>query len=142
VSAAPGLGPREAAVLEHLAAHPGLTATELARAFGLAAEPYKQLAALQQKALVVGVPVWHPGQGRTVAHWSVAPTGSAPPPARPWIPPSYAAAVNAILRPSAPAGPAGTLPVARSCRHRRGCSRPGPARARTRTCSSGLLPSS
>jgi hypothetical protein len=73
-------------VLEHLAAHPGLTATELARAFGLAAEPYKQLAALQQKALVVGVPVWHPGQGRTVAHWSVAPAGSAPLPCPPLDP--------------------------------------------------------
>ena len=71
------LGPRQAAVLAHLAEHPGLTATELARAFGIA-EPYKQLAALQQKGLVVGAPVWHPDQGRNVAHWHVAPPGSRP----------------------------------------------------------------
>jgi WhiB family redox-sensing transcriptional regulator len=81
---APGtLGRRQAAVLEHLEAHPGLTATELARALGLAAEPYKQLAVLQQKALVVGDPVWHPGQGRNVAHWRIAPAGTAPPPCPP-----------------------------------------------------------
>ena len=36
-AAAAGLGPRQAAVLEHLAEHPGLTAGELARAFGLRA---------------------------------------------------------------------------------------------------------
>ena len=79
MTAAPDLGPRQLAVLERLAAHPGLTATELARAFGIA-EPYKQLAALQQKGLVVGAPVWHQEQGRNVVHWDVAPPGSTPPP--------------------------------------------------------------
>ena len=79
VTAAAALGPRQAAVLEQLRRHPGLTATELARAFGIA-EPYKQLAALQQKALVVSVQVWHQDQGRNVAHWRVAPPGTAPPP--------------------------------------------------------------
>jgi WhiB family transcriptional regulator, redox-sensing transcriptional regulator len=79
VTATAALGSREAAVLEHLAAHPGLTATELARVFGLAAEPYKQLAALQQKALVTGVPVWHRDQGRSVVHWAPAPPGTVPP---------------------------------------------------------------
>ena len=77
---AAALGSREAAVLEHLAAHPGLTATQLARVFRMRCEPYKQLATLQQKALVVGAPVWHQDQGRNVTHWSVAPTGTAPPP--------------------------------------------------------------
>ena len=80
MSAAAVLGPRQAAVLEHLAEHPGLTATELARTFGLRASLYKQLAVLEQRALVVGVPVWNPGQGRRVTHWQVAPPGTVPPP--------------------------------------------------------------
>ncbi len=67
-------------MLEQLRRHPGLTATELARAFGLAAEPYKQLAALQQRALVVSARVWNPDQGRQVMRWHVAPPGTVPPP--------------------------------------------------------------
>ena len=67
-------------MLEHLAAHPGLTATELARVFRLRAEPYRQLAALQRKALVVAAPVWHQDQGRNVTHWAPAPVGTVPPP--------------------------------------------------------------
>ena len=77
---AASLGPRQAAVLEYLGEHPGLTATELARAFGLRASLYKQLGRLQQRALVVGVPVWDPGQGREVTRWRVAPPGTVPPP--------------------------------------------------------------
>jgi len=78
---APGtLGRRQAAVLEHLQAHPGLTAGELSRAFGLRAGLYKQLAGLEQKALVVGVHVWNPDQGREMIRWHIAPPGTVPPP--------------------------------------------------------------
>ena len=80
MTAAAALGSRQAAVLEQLRRHPGLTATELARASGLAAEPYKQLAALQQRALVVSARVWNPDQGRQVMRWHVAPPGTVPPP--------------------------------------------------------------
>ena len=80
---AASLGSRQAAILAHLGEHPGLTAVELARVFGLRASLYKQLGRLQQKALVVGVPVWNPGQGRQVNRWHVAPPGMVPPPAPP-----------------------------------------------------------
>jgi hypothetical protein len=79
-AAAADLGPRQTAVLAHLAEHPGLTATELCRAFGLRASLYRQLGRLEQMALVVGVPVWNPGQGRQVTRWRVAPPGTVPPP--------------------------------------------------------------
>ena len=78
---AASLGSRQAAILAHLGEHPGLTAVELARAFGLRASLYKQLGRLQQRALIVGVPVWNPGQGRQVNRWHVAPPGTVPPPA-------------------------------------------------------------
>ena len=64
MSAAAGLGPRQAAILAHLEAHPGLTANELARAFGLRAGLGQQLAVLEQRALVAGELVWNPDQGR------------------------------------------------------------------------------
>lgn len=80
MTAAAALGSRQAAILAHLGEHPGLTATELAREFGLHASLYKQLARLQQKALVAGVPVWNPAQGRQVTRWHVAPPGTVPPP--------------------------------------------------------------
>jgi len=80
VTARASLGRREAAVLEHLQAHPGLTAGELSRAFGLRAGLYKQLVGLEQKALVVGVPVWNPDQGREMIRWHIAPPGTVPPP--------------------------------------------------------------
>ena len=41
---AAALGSRQAAILAHLGEHPGLTATELAKAAGLRASLYKQLA--------------------------------------------------------------------------------------------------
>ncbi|HEY1324318.1 MAG TPA: WhiB family transcriptional regulator [Streptosporangiaceae bacterium] len=78
MTAAPGR--RQAAVLEHLAAHPGATAGEMARVFGVAASLYKPLAVLERRALVVGVPVWDPGQGREVKRWRLAPPGTVPPP--------------------------------------------------------------
>jgi WhiB family transcriptional regulator, redox-sensing transcriptional regulator len=77
------LGSRQAAVLKHLAEHPGLTAGELARAFGLRASLYKQLGRLEGMARIVGVPEWNPGQGRQVTRWHVAPPGTVPPPAPP-----------------------------------------------------------
>jgi WhiB family redox-sensing transcriptional regulator len=82
-AAAVDLGPRQAAVIAYLAEHPGLTATELARAFGLRASLYKQLGRLEQRALVVGVPLWNPDQGRQVTRWRVAPPGTVPPPCPP-----------------------------------------------------------
>jgi WhiB family redox-sensing transcriptional regulator len=79
MTAATALGSRQAAILEHLHDHPGLTATELARAFGLRASLFPQMAALEQKALVVGELVFNPDQGREVKRWSVAPPGTIPP---------------------------------------------------------------
>ena len=80
MSAAAGLGARQAAILAHLEEHPGQTATELTRTFGLRASLYKQLAVLEQRALVVGVQVLNPAQGRKVTIWSAAPPGTIPPP--------------------------------------------------------------
>ena len=77
-----GLGSRQAAVLAHLAEHPGATAAELSRVFGVR-EPYKQLARLEAQARVVSLRVWHSDQGREVTHWHVAPPGTVPPPAPP-----------------------------------------------------------
>ena len=79
---AAGLGSRQAAAVAHLAEHPGLTAGELARAFGLSSL-YKQLARLEGLGRVVSVPAWNPGQGREVARWYVAPPAAVPPPVPP-----------------------------------------------------------
>jgi WhiB family redox-sensing transcriptional regulator len=80
VSAAARLGSRQAAILDRLKDHPGQTATELSRAFGLRASLFPQLSALEQKALVVGELVFSPGQGRQVTRWHIAPPGTVPPP--------------------------------------------------------------
>jgi WhiB family redox-sensing transcriptional regulator len=80
MTAAAALGSRQAAVLAYLQEHPGHTATELARVFGLKASLYKQMAVLEQRALVVGVPAWSPDQGRQVTRWHIAPPGTVPPP--------------------------------------------------------------
>jgi len=80
VSAAAVLGSRQAAILEHLKEHPGCTATELGRAFGLKASLLPQLSTLEQKALVVGELVFNPAQGRQVKRWRLAPPGTVPPP--------------------------------------------------------------
>ena len=79
-AATAGLGTRQAAILAHLEEHPGLTATELARAFGLRASLFPQMEALEQRALVVGELVLNPGQGRQVKRWRLAPPGTVPPP--------------------------------------------------------------
>jgi WhiB family redox-sensing transcriptional regulator len=78
-AATAGLGSRQAAILAYLEEHPGLTATELARAFGLRASLFPQMEALEQKALVVGELVFNPDQGRQVKRWHVAPPGTVPP---------------------------------------------------------------
>jgi hypothetical protein len=74
------LGSRQAAILAYLEDHPGLTATELGRAFGLKASLFPQMAALEQRALVVGELVFNPDQGRHVRRWQLAPPGTVPPP--------------------------------------------------------------
>ena len=74
------LGPRQAAVLAHLREHPGLTAWELARAFGLRSSITDVLRRLEQRAEVVAVISWAPNQGRRVSRWHVAPPGTVPPP--------------------------------------------------------------
>jgi WhiB family transcriptional regulator, redox-sensing transcriptional regulator len=74
------LGSRQAAILEHLKEHPGRTATELARAFGLQASLFPQLAGLEQKGLVAAELVFNPDQGREVRRWHIAPPGTVPPP--------------------------------------------------------------
>jgi WhiB family redox-sensing transcriptional regulator len=80
MSAAAGLGSRQAAILAYLEDHPDRTATELARAFGLRASLFPQMEALEQKALVVGELVFNPDQGREVKRWRIAPPGTVPPP--------------------------------------------------------------
>ena len=84
MSAAAGLGRRQAAILAHLEEHPGgRTAAELARTFGVSNSLYKQLGRLEQLALVVGVPAWNPELARRVTRWQVAPPGTVPPPVPP-----------------------------------------------------------
>ena len=80
MSAVAGLGPRQAAVLAHLEEHPGLTAGELARAFGLRHSLLSLLRGLEQRARVTAVSAWAPAQGRQVARWHAAPPGTVPPP--------------------------------------------------------------
>jgi WhiB family transcriptional regulator, redox-sensing transcriptional regulator len=79
VTAAAVLGPRQAAVLGHLEKHPGLTAGELARVFGLRNSLHRLLHRLEQKACVVQVSAWDPAQGRRASRWYVAPDGTVPP---------------------------------------------------------------
>jgi WhiB family transcriptional regulator, redox-sensing transcriptional regulator len=83
MSGAEVLGPRQAAVLEHLAEHPGLTAGELERFFGLKHSLLPTLRKLEQAARVVAVTAHEPSQGKPVSRWSVAPPGTVPPPVAP-----------------------------------------------------------
>ena len=77
---APAVRSRSALVLEHLAAHPGLTAGELGRALGIRGPLNDALRRLEQRAQVVAVTGWAPDQGREVSRWRVAPPGTVPPP--------------------------------------------------------------
>lgn len=73
------LGPRQVAVLAHLEEHPGLTAGELARVFGLSGSLHQLLYRLERKARVIAVTAWEPHQGRHVSRWHAAPPGTMPP---------------------------------------------------------------
>jgi len=83
MTAAAVLGPRQAAVLEHLQAHPGLTAGELERFFRLRHSLLQTLHRLEQQARVVAVTAHEPAQGRQVSRWHVAPPGTVPSPCTP-----------------------------------------------------------
>lgn len=76
-------GARSAMVLEHLQEHPGLTAGEIARAFGLRSPMIDTMRRLEQRAQVVAVTSWSPDQGRPALRWQVAPPGTVPPPRLP-----------------------------------------------------------
>ena len=76
-------GGRTAMVLAHLQDYPGLTAGELARAFGLRNPMLDTMRRLEQRAQVVAVTRWAPGQGKAVRRWRVAPPGAVPPPRPP-----------------------------------------------------------
>lgn len=66
-------GTRQAAVLEHLAARPDLTASELGRVIGIPGSGYQVLRRLEQTARVTSVPGRVPGQARKVTRWRLAP---------------------------------------------------------------------
>ncbi len=74
-------GTRRARVLAHLAAHPGLTADELARVLGLGPSGRDLLQDMRRKAQVVTATEWRARQGREVSLWYAAPPGAVPPPA-------------------------------------------------------------
>lgn len=76
-------GTRREAILAHLAAHPDLTAHELARAIGAASHITDLLRNMESKAQVVSLPGCRPGRGRPVHVWRVAPPGTVPPPRPP-----------------------------------------------------------
>ena len=76
-------GARIAMVLEHLQDHPGLTAGEIARAFGLRTSMLDTMHRLERRAQVVAVTSWMPDQGKAAVRWKVAPPGTVPPPRTP-----------------------------------------------------------
>ena len=78
-------GTQRAAVLEHLALVPELTAGELARVIGARTSLTQLLAAMEHRAEVVSRTEWRPQQGRQVHVWRLAPPGTVPPP-RPEVP--------------------------------------------------------
>jgi hypothetical protein len=76
-------GARCVMVLEHLREHPGLTAGEIARAFGLRSPMLDTMRRLELRAQVVAVISWMPDQGKPARRWQIAPPGTVPPPAEP-----------------------------------------------------------
>ena len=67
-------------VLAHLAAHPDLTAGEIACALGLKPPLNPLLRRMEAAAqIVTAAKVWAPQQGRQVNAWRVAPPGTVPP---------------------------------------------------------------
>ena len=83
-------GARCAMVLAHLRDHPGLTAGEIARAFGLRSPMLDTMRRLEQRAQVVAVTSWMPDQGAPGRRWQVAPPGTVPPPRPPEDPQAIA----------------------------------------------------
>jgi WhiB family redox-sensing transcriptional regulator len=79
-------GARRAMVLEHLQDHPGLTAGEIARAFGLRTSMLDTMRRLEQRAQVIAVTSWMPDQGKPARRWQIAPPGTVPPPRPPTDP--------------------------------------------------------
>lgn len=78
-------GTRRDAILAHLADHPDLTASELARVIGSGSYLGNLLREMQAKAQLVSRPGRRPGQGGRAYLWRVAPSGTVPPP-RPPVP--------------------------------------------------------
>jgi hypothetical protein len=76
---------RRAAILAHLADHPDLTGSELARVIGSGSCVGRLLRDMQSKAQVVSRAGRRPGQGSMVSLWRIAPPGTVPPP-RPPVP--------------------------------------------------------
>jgi hypothetical protein len=85
VTAAPAALPvtRREAILGHLAVHPDLTASELAKVIGSGSYLGPLLRDMRAKAQVVSRPGSRPGQGSPVLMWRVAPSGTVPPPREP-----------------------------------------------------------
>jgi WhiB family redox-sensing transcriptional regulator len=83
-------GARAAMVLEHLQDHPGLTAGEIGRAFGLRTSMLDLLRRLEQRAQVVAVTSWMPDQGKPARRWQIAPPGIVPSPRPPADPQAVA----------------------------------------------------
>ena len=83
-------GARCAMVLAHLRDHPGLTAGEIARAFGLRSPMLDTMRRLEQRAQVVAVTSWMPEQGKPARRWQIAPPGTVPPPQPPADPQAVA----------------------------------------------------
>jgi WhiB family transcriptional regulator, redox-sensing transcriptional regulator len=71
---------RRAAILAHLADHPDLTASDLARVIGSGSDVTRLLRELEAKAQVTARTGRRPGQGAPVHLWRIAPPGTIPPP--------------------------------------------------------------
>jgi hypothetical protein len=69
---------RRERILAHLAAHPDLTAGELARAFGLRGPLHPLLRDMEERGQVTASKIWWPQQGRQVNVWRVAEPDTAP----------------------------------------------------------------
>jgi hypothetical protein len=72
-----------AAVLAHLAEHPGLTANEIQQAIRTRGSLTKLLRQMEQRTEVVAQKVRRQGQCGLVRVWSIAPAGTVPPPKEP-----------------------------------------------------------
>ncbi|MDQ2811534.1 MAG: WhiB family transcriptional regulator [Actinomycetota bacterium] len=69
---------RRERIIAHLAAHPGLTAGEVARALRLSGPLNSLLRDMEERGQVTASKIWWPQQGRQVNVWRVAAAGTAP----------------------------------------------------------------